>query len=761
MSGYSSPQSVVGGLYKPQRTDVSGAPANASLKVLLVFVQFANETVAADNWPIGGAPVFMDEMFALTQNSSGNYWDRYNENTECLSDWYQEVSKGQMHVTGKAVNVILKYDAIDYLNYSTDPDVRMRYMNAEIFDQLPSLGVVWSEYDRMSGSDGNFYYQPDTYIDMIIKVHRTKTINGLFYADAPGYALLGYSPFMGIDIPVPGGKYINDGFYSSFASGLTICGTVGGPASKSMVFNIAKHEYGHYLFGSGHTATGVGIMGSDVYLGAWESKKLGYLTTTIVDFSTPTQTLGDISSRSSNGEILQVPINGATEYFLITNRRQVSHYDRTMLGDTTKGIWDRVLDPSVDYGKGVYIYHHNHDLDFPGANDLECADGLWNWANIGTSTPDWNDNQYIDVYQRTTIPNPLLNDNGSVSYSNKDGRTVGHETGYGPSFDAWFGIGKRHTVPNGEATDRTFTNDEDYWTSRENGGDRWDAYKLEYNEIFSPFSNPSSIGWYDSPSNIYIYYNGLSGTNASINIYKVGENNMTEDDILAATPPSKPMGIKIDRTACIDGKRYPIISWSHNTEPDMLPNLSTLKRYKVFRAFDGINTVPQNWTEIADVTIDQGTTPTYTDLNAYGECFGSLWGDVNRIRYKIKAVDKTNWASVYSDFVSITTEFLNRRGGGNSPEFNSETPKQFNLSQNYPNPFNPVTKINFALPKQGFVTLKIYDITGREIQTLVSEVKQAGYYSVDFNASSLSSGVYFYKIQSGDFISVKRMVLIK
>jgi hypothetical protein len=100
-------------------------------------------------------------------------------------------------------------------------------------------------------------------------------------------------------------------------------------------------------------------------------------------------------------------------------------------------------------------------------------------------------------------------------------------------------------------------------------------------------------------------------------------------------------------------------------------------------------------------------------------------------------------------------------GGIDSPNSNNETPKDYSLSQNFPNPFNPVTKINFALPKQGFVTLKIYDIVGREVQTLVSEMKQAGYYSIDFSGSSLSSGVYFYKIQTDDFVSVKRMVLIK
>gem|GEM_PF-1674863 len=106
--------------------------------------------------------------------------------------------------------------------------------------------------------------------------------------------------------------------------------------------------------------------------------------------------------------------------------------------------------------------------------------------------------------------------------------------------------------------------------------------------------------------------------------------------------------------------------------------------------------------------------------------------------------------------------FLTQRESENNTikEINS-LPINYSLSQNYPNPFNPATKINFAIPKQGFVTLKIYDIIGREIKTLVNEVKQAGYYTVDFNGSSLASGVYFYRIQSGDFVTVKRMVLVK
>ena len=91
----------------------------------------------------------------------------------------------------------------------------------------------------------------------------------------------------------------------------------------------------------------------------------------------------------------------------------------------------------------------------------------------------------------------------------------------------------------------------------------------------------------------------------------------------------------------------------------------------------------------------------------------------------------------------------------------SEIPQNYSVSQNYPNPFNPTTKINFALPKQGLVTIKVYDLLGKEVETLVNEVKSAGKYTVDFNGSKLSSGVYFYRIQANDFVDVKRMMLVK
>jgi hypothetical protein len=93
----------------------------------------------------------------------------------------------------------------------------------------------------------------------------------------------------------------------------------------------------------------------------------------------------------------------------------------------------------------------------------------------------------------------------------------------------------------------------------------------------------------------------------------------------------------------------------------------------------------------------------------------------------------------------------------------SELPQNYNLKQNYPNPFNPSTKINFSIPQLGFITLKVYDVLGNEVATLVNEYKPAGTYNVEFtiNNVQLSSGIYFYRLQAGDYVETKKMLLLK
>ncbi len=92
---------------------------------------------------------------------------------------------------------------------------------------------------------------------------------------------------------------------------------------------------------------------------------------------------------------------------------------------------------------------------------------------------------------------------------------------------------------------------------------------------------------------------------------------------------------------------------------------------------------------------------------------------------------------------------------------NSGLIEGYKLSQNYPNPFNPSTVINYTIPKSGLVTLKVFDISGREVANLVNEVKNAGTYDFKFYAGNLSSGVYFYRLQSGNFVETKKMFLVK
>ena len=96
-----------------------------------------------------------------------------------------------------------------------------------------------------------------------------------------------------------------------------------------------------------------------------------------------------------------------------------------------------------------------------------------------------------------------------------------------------------------------------------------------------------------------------------------------------------------------------------------------------------------------------------------------------------------------------------------SGEVEKNIPTVFSLEQNYPNPFNPSTVISYQLPVSGDVTLKVYDILGNEIAILVNEYKTAGKYEVEFNASSLPSGVYFYQLKAGEFRKTKKMVLLK
>jgi hypothetical protein len=183
------------------------------------------------------------------------------------------------------------------------------------------------------------------------------------------------------------------------------------------------------------------------------------------------------------------------------------------------------------------------------------------------------------------------------------------------------------------------------------------------------------------------------------------------------------------------------------------------------------------WTE------DDGITTTFTKWYGSVEAVTGLWGAyipnslANGVR-RIELRDVDNNIVAYNtdeDGVwSSGANTVNPTGGTTTPivitstdaslpveENTINTVSKFSLSQNYPNPFNPSTVINYQLPKEGHVTLKVYDIIGKEVATLVNETKEAGSYQITFNASKLSSGIYFYSLSAGSFLSVKKMMVLK
>ena len=143
---------------------------------------------------------------------------------------------------------------------------------------------------------------------------------------------------------------------------------------------------------------------------------------------------------------------------------------------------------------------------------------------------------------------------------------------------------------------------------------------------------------------------------------------------------------------------------------------------------------------------------------------GNTWRSYNTISnnepYRIKFVDEnTGYICGFNSMLIKTTN------GGFDPigiePIVSEIPSGYSLRQNYPNPFNPTTKIRFNIPKSGLVKLTIYDILGRQVAELVNLSLNAGSFVYEFDGSGLNSGVYFYRLEAGDFVQTKRMILLK
>jgi len=239
-------------------------------------------------------------------------------------------------------------------------------------------------------------------------------------------------------------------------------------------------------------------------------------------------------------------------------------------------------------------------------------------------------------------------------------------------------------------------------------------------------------------------------SNASNDLYVIwkheGSNYLRYiqyDDI-----PLAPQNLKVK--AYQEGNMsHPKLSWSFNNEPDVYISANGYQIWRRIRPFGG------SWSGWSQINTVAGSVNYYVDYDITIEGVGTI----NTAEYKIRAVDVTSHYSPFSSWVSV---FFGKFGKmASDATLMKENNYNYELAQNYPNPFNPSTEIKYSLAKDSYVTLKVYDMLGKEVAELVNGQQTAGTYIQTFNASNLPSGIYVYKLTAGKFSSAKKLMLMK
>jgi hypothetical protein len=307
------------------------------------------------------------------------------------------------------------------------------------------------------------------------------------------------------------------------------------------------------------------------------------------------------------------------------------------------------------------------------------------------------------------------------------------------------------------------------------------AYKfgsasLDFNNYYYPAANPEMVvGALGTTGLATSFFVTLANWQAVAFVPAQDLNSINADPIYALAPPNfliplnatSPLLLQADPIA---GITYDILGELRNiTQPTIgcyEYDVTTLPvELSSFTASVNNRDVTLNWSTSAELNnsgfdIERKSAEGNWSRIGFTEGHGTL-NSVSNYAYTDKglATGKYNYRLKQLDF-NGNFEYFNL-----GSEIGIGVPAQYNLSQNYPNPFNPATRINFDLPVDGKVSIRLYDIMGREVSTLINENRTAGYYTVNFNASGLSSGIYFYMItaeSSGkNFTDTKKMTLIK
>ena len=269
---------------------------------------------------------------------------------------------------------------------------------------------------------------------------------------------------------------------------------------------------------------------------------------------------------------------------------------------------------------------------------------------------------------------------------------------------------------------------------------------LEGNGLSSS-SNYVNTGW--APD--------IGGSSWTISVWMSGLHNTTSINYLWGDPGTGPnWRCYYSGSAGIYGvlQRLAVVGGTDITIPNVGPGSTVLtlvyhSEANIVKAYkNGVFSNQQSQTGPLNIT---GSGP--FKVGGYSSSTGMPAGSLmDEFRFYRRALDSSEIAQTWNNQLPLVT-------GIPTPVLNM--PDKFVLSQNYPNPFNPTTRIDYQIPIKGLVILKVYDVLGKEVVTLMNEVKNSGSYTVEFNGSKLPSGTYFYRLEAGDYLDVKKMILLK
>ena len=688
---------------------------------------------------------------SLVGNPSDPFMTRYSNYT--MSDFFCEMSMGEYDVIGDEISITLPNSSLYYkdtllLNRAT--------LNRYILNYLDTTrNIDWSRYDNWNYKDNEWVFESDGTAEMIIMNYRTIPNNnsGWFWPSYwGGEASLAISPITFDSITIGDNN------------GITALNLLHATGRSEIIL---EHEFTHKIFGGSISKSGSHINMGFMTPGHNETS---YLYTPVersmpgVEYSPInlinstgiyTDTLPDYVE---SGVSFKIKIPGTTDdHIWIANHQKKSLYDGIARGGSNcYSLNYSEIDPYCSDGKGLFVYREGTNCsNINQPYDITSAEGKYTWD--------------ID----RTVYVPTQNYHHSLGFNMPILKTV-----LGKKY---VGKDKYNKHPASPTTEYgTFITDDvcsdltnDFNISFSFRGDEFDPYNMGYDDIFSPYSNPSSSLCDSGNFGLTLTLTEQNGSTGAI-IVKLYYNN--DAQALTDLPPSKPKNVKTTKSffgSPGDGTFHPKITWDQNIEPDFYNASSTgpgevEPKYEVYRAGSAVCDTETVFTLLAtlesDVTEYEDTQITlfYLDSVYYSEpCYGELF----TYSYKIVAKDNTDKRSLKSERGLVTGNLLCSPSEGKDNlilnDGNNTIPKEYSLNQNYPNPFNPVTKIKYGLPSDGQISIKIFDISGRLIKTLINENKVAGRYEVDFHGENLSSGVYYYKIESGSFSQVRKMILLK